>query len=52
MIRRTSGGNARNGVNLSQARSQTAIAPGYFLPMLESANAASASSAASALTAV
>lgn len=32
MTRRTIGGNARNGVNLSQAFSQVATAWGYFLP--------------------
>ena len=47
MTLRTAGPNARNGVNRSQAFSQVATAAGYFSPRLESANAASAISAAS-----
>jgi hypothetical protein len=46
------GWDARNGVNRSQARSHTATAPGQRRPMLESANAPNASSAASSVGAV
>ena len=52
MIRRTSGGNARNGVNLSQALSHTATAAGYRFPSGLSAKASSAVSAASTVGAV
>jgi len=52
MTRRSSGGNARNGVNRSHAAVQVATAWGYFLPQFESANASSSRRAASAFAAV
>jgi len=52
MIRRSSGGKARNGMNRSQAFSQVATVAGYFRPSGESAKASSSDSAASTVGAV
>jgi len=51
MIRRTSLGNAKNGMTCSQFRRQLSEIGGYFCPHSPSSNASSASSAASSSTA-
>ena len=52
MTRRSSGGNARNGMNRSHAARQVATAWGYFTPNGPAANSSSADWAADALMAV
>jgi hypothetical protein len=52
MTQRTSGGNTKNGVTVSQARRHDCTIVGYFVPQGPAANVSSSASAAVSLEAV